>query len=249
MFFAVCPVDSIIHQRLIVNSVDEDFPSMGKQSSYEDVLETIRQRRSIRLFSDKKISNDEINQLIQLGRYAPTGHNSRKVCYSIINSREEVEYLLDNVIDLFKTLKSRLNSTFWMILITLAGKRESYMRAKENLYRLNSHIYHWGRGIDKVFHNSSTLILTHAAKDVPSPIEDCNIAAQNIALGAQSLGLGSTFIGYLHKSWYYSKKIRKIIDLPSNHLLHACLAVGTPKNKFKRLVSRPEPSIVFKKLK
>ncbi|MHA1954778.1 MAG: nitroreductase family protein [Candidatus Heimdallarchaeaceae archaeon] len=245
----ICPVDSIIHQRLIVNSVDEDFPSMDKLSSYEAVLEIIRQRRSIRLFSDKQITSDEINQLIQLGRYAPTGHNSRKVCYSIINSREEVEYLLDNVIDLFKTLKSRLDSVFWMILITLLGKRESYMRAKENLYRLNSHIYHWGEGIDKVFHNSSTLILIHAAKDVPSPIEDCNIAAQNIGLGAQTLGLGSTFIGYLHKSWYYSKKIRKIIDLPSNHLLHACLAVGTPKNKFKRLVSRPEPSIVFKKLK
>lgn len=245
----ICPVDAIIHQRLIVNSVDEDFPSMGKLSSYEAVLEIIRQRRSIRLFSDKQITSDEINQLIQLGRYAPTGHNSRKVCYSIINSREEVEYLLDNVIDLFKTLKSRLSSSFWMILITLLGKRESYMRAKENLYRLNSHIYHWEKGIDKVFHNSSTLILIHAAKDVPSPIEDCNIAAQNISLGAPTLGLGTTFIGYLHKSWYYSKKIRKIIDLPSSHLLHACLAVGTPKNKFKRLVSRPEPSIIFKQLR
>ncbi|NPD88174.1 MAG: 4Fe-4S binding protein [Asgard group archaeon] len=245
---AVCPVDAIIHQRLNVSTIDEDFPLIGKQVSYDEILESIRQRRSIRLFSTRKITKEEINQLIQLGRYAPTGHNSRKVCYTIIDGREQIEYLLDNVIELFRKMKSRLSSPFWMILITLLGKRESYMRAKENLYRLNSHIYHWEKGIDKVFHNSSTLILLHAAKDVPSPIEDCNIAAQNIALGTQTLGLGSTFIGYLHKSWYYSKKIRNIVDLPDDHLLHACLAVGKPKNKFRRLVSRPEPSVVFKNI-
>jgi nitroreductase/NAD-dependent dihydropyrimidine dehydrogenase PreA subunit len=246
---ALCPVDAIEHQRLNLTSLDEDFPLVGKQLTYDEVIEVIRQRRSIRLFSNQKISRDQISKLIQLGRYAPTGHNSRKVCYTIIDGRDEVLFLLENMIELFKKLKSQLNSPFWMILVTLLGKRESYMKAKANLYRLNSHIYHWEKGIDKVFHNSSTLILIHAAKDVPSPIEDCNIAAQNISLGAPTLGLGSTFIGYLHKSWYYSKKIKKIIDLPSNHLLHACLAIGKPKHKFRRLVSRPEPVVVYKKIK
>jgi nitroreductase/NAD-dependent dihydropyrimidine dehydrogenase PreA subunit len=244
----ICPVDSIIHQRLNETTLDEDFPLIDQKLSYEEILETIRQRRSIRLFSDKKITREEIDQLIQLGRYAPTGHNSRKVCYTIIDGREDIKYILDNMIVLFKKLRSMVSNPLWMILITLLGKRETFLKVRRNLYRLNSHIYHWEKGIDKVFHNSSTLILLHAAKDVPSPIEDCNIAAQNIALGAQSLGLGSTFIGYLYKSWYYSKRIKKIIGLPKEHLLHVCLAVGTPKNKFRRLVSRPEPSVVYKKI-
>ena len=246
---AICPTDSIFHQRLNVNSLDEDFPLAGKQFTYDEILEAIRQRRSIRLFSNEKITREEIKRLINLGRYAPTGHNSRKVCYTIIESREEVLFLLENMIELFKKLRSMVSNPFWMFLLTLVGKRESFLKVKRNLYRLNSHIYHWEQGIDKVFHNSSSLILIHAAKDVPSPIEDCNIAAQNIAIGAQILGLGTTFIGYLQKSWHYSRKIRKVIDLPSDHLLHVCLAIGTPKHKFRRLVSRPEPLVSFKKIK
>ena len=238
----ICPVDAIFHQRLNETTLDEDFPLIGKQLSYEQILEAIRQRRSIRLFSNRKITKEEIEQLIQLGRYAPTGHNARKVCYTVIDGREDVEYLLDNMIELFKKLRSMVNNPFWMMLLTLLGKRDTLLKVKKNLYRLNSHIDHWEKGIDKVFHNSSTLILLHAAADVPSPIEDCNIAAQNIALGAQILGLGSTFIGYMQKSWHYSKRIKSIVHLPEDHVLHVCLAVGTPKNKFRRLVSRPEPS-------
>ncbi|MHA2358271.1 MAG: nitroreductase family protein [Candidatus Heimdallarchaeaceae archaeon] len=241
---AVCPEDAIIHHRMIEHSLEEDFPLRDEQISYDQILENIRQRRSIRLFTRKKVTNDEINKLIQLGRYAPTGHNARKVCYSVIDGREEIEYILDNMIDLFKRIKKRLNSIFWTVLIYLLGKSKSYNKARKSLYRLESHIYHWEQGIDKVFHNSSTVILIHAHKDVPSPIEDCNIAAQNIMLGAQSLGLGATYIGYLLKSWDYSSTIKKIIDLPEGHILYATLAIGTPKNNFKRLVPRPEPKVI-----
>ncbi len=243
---AVCPENAIIQHRMIENSLDEDFPMKGKTLSYEQVLETIRQRRSIRYFSDKKVTKDQTNQLIQLGRYAPTGHNDRKVCYTIINDREELEFLLDTMIILFKKLKKQIKNPLWNLLALAAGKKEILEKAKNSLYRLESHIEHWEKGIDKVLHYSSTLLLIHAHEDTSSPIEDCNIAAQNIALGAPTLGLGATFIGYVQKSWENSKRIRKIINLPANHILYACLAVGYPKDKYRRLVPRPEPQVTFK---
>ena len=210
---AVCPENAIIQHRMIENSLDEDFPMKGKTLSYEQVLETIRQRRSIRYFSDKKVTKDQTNQLIQLGRYAPTGHNDRKVCYTIINDREELEFLLDTMIILFKKLKKQIKNPLWNLLALAAGKKEILEKAKNSLYRLESHIEHWEKGIDKVLHYSSTLLLIHAHEDTSSPIEDCNIAAQNIALGAPTLGLGATFIGYVQKSWENSKRIREIIVL------------------------------------
>jgi nitroreductase/NAD-dependent dihydropyrimidine dehydrogenase PreA subunit len=240
---AVCPENSIIHHRMLVNSLDEDFPTKGKTISYEQVLETIRQRRSIRCFTDKKVSDEQINQLIQLGRFAPTGHNDRKVCYTIINDRKELEYLLDTMIGLFKKLRKQLKNPLWNLLANLAGKKYLVDRAKKSLYRLDSHIYHWEKGIDKVLHNSSTLLLIHTHKDTSSPIEDCNIAAQNIGLGAPTLGLGATFIGYVQKSWEISSKIKEILKLPKDHNLYAALAIGYPKNKYRRLVPRPEPMI------
>lgn len=243
---AVCSENAIIQHRMIENSLNEDFPKKGKTLSYEQVLETIRQRRSIRYFSDKKVTNEQIKQLIDLGRYAPTGHNDRNVCYTIINDRKKLEFLLDTMIELFKKLKKQLNSTFWNAIASIAGKKKFFDKAKKSLYRLESHIEYWEKGIDKILHYSSTLLLIHTHEDTSSPIEDCNIAAQNIALGAPTLGLGATFIGYVQKSWEISTRIREIIDLPDNHSLHACLAVGYPKNRYRRLVPRPEPSINYK---
>ncbi len=242
----VCSENAIVQHRMIEKSLDEDFPKKGKTLSYEQVLETIRQRRSIRYFSDKKVTKEQIKQLIDLGRYAPTGHNDRKVSYTIINDRNELEYLLDNMIELFKKLKKQLNSTFWNVLAVLTGKKKFFDKAKKSLYRLESHIDHWEKGIDKVLHYSSTLMLIHTDNETSSPIEDCNIAAQNIALGAPSLGLGATFIGYVQKSWENSNRIREIINLPQNHTLYACLAIGYPKNNYRRLVPRPEPSVTWK---
>ncbi len=242
---AVCPENAIIQHRMIEKSLEEDFPMKGKTLSYEQVLEIIRQRRSIRYFSKKKVTKEQIEQLIALGRYAPTGHNDRKVCYTIINDREKLEYLLDTMIELFKKLKKQLNSTLWNFLAVLAGKKKFFDKAKKSLYRLESHIEHWEKGIDKVLHYSSTLILIHTDNETSAPIEDCNIAAQNIALGATTLGLAATFIGYVQKSWENSKEIREIINLPENHTLFACLAVGFPRNNYKRLVPRPEPSVTY----
>jgi len=244
---AVCSENAIIQHRMLETSLDENFPKKGKTISYEQVLETIRQRRSIRYFSKKKVTKEKIEQLITLGRFAPTGHNDRKVCYTIINDRKKLEFLLDNMIELFKKLKKQLNSKVWSALAVLSGKKKFFDKARKSLYRLESHIEHWEKGIDKVLHYSSTLFLIHAPIGTSSPIEDCNIAAQNIALGAPTLGLGATFIGYVQKSWENSDQIRDIINLPENHLLHAVLAIGYPKNEYRRLVPRPEPTVNYSK--
>ena len=242
---SVCPVDAIIQHRMIVNSIDEEFPVKGKTLTYEQVLETIRQRRSIRYFSNKKITEKQIEQLITLGRYAPTGHNDRSVCYTIINDRKKLEFLIDNMIVFYKQTKKKLNSKMWNFLAFIVGKRNFFLKAKKSLYRLESHIEFWEKGLDKVLHHASTLFLIHTHKDTSAPKEDCNIAAQNIALGAPTLGLGATFIGYVQKSWENSKEIREILNLPKDHTLYACLAVGYPKNNYRRLVPRPESKINF----
>ena len=240
---AVCYVDAIKHKRLITKSLDINFPKVEKVQNYQNTLALIRQRRSIRYFNKKKITDEQISQLIELGRFAPTGHNARKVAYTIVKEREQIEDILNEMILFFKELQKKVSSPLWNILAALAGKRKSFNQVKKNMYRINSHVTHWDKGIDKVFHNASTLILIHVTNRTAAPVEDCNIAAQNILLGAPSLGLGGTFIGYLVHSWKRSKKIKEMLDLPNEHGLYACLAIGYPKNKFKRYVPRPEPKV------
>ena len=52
---------------------------------------------------------------------------------------------------------------------------------------------------------------------MPSPFEDCVIAAENIMLGAQSFELGGTYIGYLVKAWEHSKYDKELIKWVKRH--------------------------------
>lgn len=58
-----------------------------------DVLEAIFTRRSIRKFLDKKISESDVNLILQAGMYAPSANNGQTWRFVVINERE----LLDSI--------------------------------------------------------------------------------------------------------------------------------------------------------
>ncbi len=57
---------------------------------YEESIQFLRKRRSIRKYKDKEINNDDIVKLIKMARYSPTGHNSQTAGWHVINGKEKV---------------------------------------------------------------------------------------------------------------------------------------------------------------
>lgn len=63
-----------------------------------DQTENLRSRRSIRKFTDEKLNKEQIEALVEAGRYAPTGMNSQKTAFIAIQDPE------------WKNVISRLNA-------------------------------------------------------------------------------------------------------------------------------------------
>ena len=59
-------------------------------------------------------------------------------------------------------------------------------------------------------------------------IRDLSIAAQNLVLRATELGLGTCYIGWLHKD-----KIKKVLNVPGNYIIPFVITVGYPAEKPK----------------
>ncbi|MHA1115915.1 MAG: nitroreductase family protein [Candidatus Heimdallarchaeaceae archaeon] len=241
---AICPQDAIVNTRMGDN-LDVDFPLVPSNIDYEKALSFIRLRRSIRKFKSELISEEKVKQLLEFSRFAPTGHNTNAVEYTIIIGRDKIDVLWGETIQLMKEVIRKINNPFWVGIAFLAGKKNFVKEAKKNEYRLNSHIINFENKKDTIFHGAPMLILLHTGKKAASPIEDCAIASENIMLGANTLGLGATIIGYFVRAWKHSKKIKKLVNLPKGHVLHSCLSVGVPTYNFRRLVPRPEPNISF----
>jgi len=60
-----------------------------------EIIEGIITRRSIRKYTDKKISDDQINTLLKSGMYAPSANNKQPWHFIVINDRKILSKIVD----------------------------------------------------------------------------------------------------------------------------------------------------------
>jgi nitroreductase len=126
------------------------------------VIETIKQRRSIRRFLADQIKDDELNLILEAGIYAPSGHNDQPWHFTIIQNKDIIDQI--NI----KCKSLMLNAqTDWIVKM---GQSEKY----------------------HVFHNAPTVVVVSGeinSNDELSycPMGDCSAAIQNMILAAPAL--------------------------------------------------------------
>jgi len=151
------------------------------------ILEAIRNRRSIVRFETAPIEEEEVEAILEAGRWAP----------------------------------SWLNRQPWrFILIT-------DQNIKERLSEIVPTIYNLGMKEAPI----CIAVCVDPKEDPFHYIEDGAIAAQNMALAAHSLGLGSCWIGVLDLKDKDSaeEKIKEILNVPKNCRVISLLPIGVPK--------------------
>jgi len=95
-----------------------------------------------------------------------------------------------------------------------------------------------------IFYQAPVLLVTHADRRITfCPVEDSTLAAYNMMLMAQSLGLGTCFIGYFYPKANKSKKVRDILGVPVENDIYMAFTFGYPAVHFLRLVDRKEPNV------
>jgi nitroreductase len=59
-----------------------------KEDSVMDVLQAIKGRRSIRKYTQERISEDQLNQILEAGRWAPSRGNSQPWKFIVLNDEQ-----------------------------------------------------------------------------------------------------------------------------------------------------------------
>jgi nitroreductase len=67
--------------------------TLGKNMN--QVLQTIRQRRSVRAFIDQSVSDEILKPILDAGRYAPSGHNTQPWRIVVVKSAEKRKQLAE----------------------------------------------------------------------------------------------------------------------------------------------------------
>ena len=222
---AVCP-----HSALSVKGVDiEDCPEIEKalDLSWDQAKQFLRSRRSIRLFKEKAIDRESMEQLIETARYAPTASNAQNLHWTVIEGRDKLEALSRETINWMK-----------QVIEALPGSPAAdYFRPV---------VARWNTGYDGILRTAQSLIVASAPKENTNGLVDLSIALTYLELAALSLGLGTCWAGLLRAAMLATPELVESMGLPEGHTWFYPMMIGYPKFKYLRLPERKVPVIHWK---
>lgn len=166
-----------------------------------EVIQNILDRRSVRVYSDEQIKQEDLNLILESGLFAPSGCNMQPWHFTVIQNKE----LLD-----------KLNIETKKELLTCGNERfEDY--AKNEAFN--------------IFYNAPSIIIISGEKSALVPQIDCAAATENMMLAAESLGIGSCWIGlitYLFKKEQGEKFIKQL-EIPDGYEPYYAMTLGYKK--------------------
>jgi len=206
---SACSEDAII--RSDMDDV-EDFPTGKKIEEfveYEDLMNLFRAKRSLRRYKKEKVDDDSLNKIFKAIRYAPSGGNSRMWKFTLVSDQKKIEILRERIIEEVSKVNHRYAKGY---------------RVKKKL------------GMDPIFFDAPhLLILYYPPNSLPSGI-NTGIALTYGMLAAESIGVGSCWIGVAHRLLAANKDLRNMVGIDG--IIGGVLTLGYPAIKYYRFPSR-----------
>lgn len=171
-------------------------------------LESIRTRRSTRKFKSTPIEQEKLDQIIEAGRYAPSGGNCQTCHFIVVRNKDVLDKLAE-----------------------LAQSAFAKMEIEEGMYiSIVNSIKHSKKGVYVFHYDPPCLIIVANRKDYGNNIADCSCALENMMIAANKLDLGSCWINQL--KWLNEDpellRYEQSLGLGENERIYGALAVGYP---------------------
>ena len=214
---AICPMNAVSIPDYEMEEVEElDADRVG--FDIDQLLHTIKARRSIRRFEDRPVEQEKLEKIIQAGRYTATAVNRQDSRFIIVQKElAELKKIIWNGIDDVIGHPEDTEKGLLMLFKFLAEKRTG--------------------GIDFIFREAPVVL--YIAADAPQ--SSC-LAAQNIELAAISQGLGVLYNGYLSDATNSNETAREWLDMEDKKV-QICMLIGYPDVTYKRTAPRRKADV------
>ena len=97
---ALCHKEAIAHSEMDMNNFIGIDPEVN--ITQEEFKAFLRSRRSHRDFKDKEIPRQDLDELVDMCRYAPTGGNMQNVQVIVVRDKEVIQKISDITVDTFE---------------------------------------------------------------------------------------------------------------------------------------------------
>ncbi|MBM6985635.1 MAG: nitroreductase [Acidaminococcaceae bacterium] len=187
-----------------------------------EALDLIRTRHSCRKFTARPVEPEKVEQVVEAGRYAPSGGNNQYTHFLVLRDRAVLSEVA-----------------------RIAREEFAKMEVTSDTYQSLANSIRFSKKGDYIFHyNAPVLILTANRIAYGNAMADCCCAVENMLLMANALDLGSCYINQM--KWLNEDPVMtdylRTLGLREGEKVFASLVLGYADTKdglpFRRVVAR-----------
>ena len=221
-------------------------------ADWNDVEHAILTRRSIRKFKGRQVPAHMIRRILEMGRFAPSQGNCQPWSFVVVRDKAMIAEMDQYCVAVCKNMTATIDYTNYP---SGSEQRATIMENTQKLNRESPNSFHpvpmtaiksIANGRFAVFHRAPTVILILMDKrGVGVPEVDIGVAGTNIVLAAQSLGLGTCWIGF-SKLLSSNPALVEKLGVQSPFEIAEAISVGYPiGNPTQQAISRQTHQIVW----
>lgn len=218
---AVCPVGALS----IFGKNPEDSATCDNLPNDYEMLNLIKNRRSIRHYKNENIDPEKMQKLKDILNWTPTGVNNHGLHFAFIDDVEVMNDFRD--LTNGKLLRVLTNPA----LKNLAGKFDRYKNA-------------FLKGEDIIFRGAPHMLVVSAPVDAPCCDIDPVIALSYFELYAKSLNIGTCWCGIAYSVIKMFPDLCEYLEIPQNYKVGYAMLFGNPDVDYPRAVQPEECKFV-----
>lgn len=187
----------------------------------ETAKQFLRARRSIRTYRQTPVPREQLLQLVDMARLAPTGSNQQGISYIIVEDKKIMEKSSEIIIEWMEK-----NSVYKKFDVMLQAYRE--------------------RGNDTILRGAPHLILALADEEFQRGRENAIFSLTYLELYAPALGLGSCWAGIFEICAFSGHKpLLELFNIPAGKKITGAVMAGYPQYRYQRLTDRNPLEVAF----
>lgn len=219
---AICPVNAVAIPKYDMEDVEE-YDKATFDISPENMLHTIKFRRSIRKFKAEKIEKAKVQNMLNAGRYTATARNLQGTRFVFVQGQLEE----------FKKL-------VWDKMPEIVAGVEQEAPVYAGIFKGFYERWQENHEDDGLFFNTPSMMVV--ATDNPL---DGGLAAANIENMAVTDGLGALYSGYLMRIISACPDLREWLGIGSKGVA-CCMLLGYPAVTYRRTAPRRQADVILK---
>ena len=228
---AVCPEDAIAHSSFPLGAcplIERD------KGDLEKLIGFIRERRSVRVYRDKRVEREVVKALVDTARWAPTGGNRQNISWLVVDDEKTInalskhinDVLVKGAADLRKSISPGMDPDEQKLALRQAKTFEHLERRQK-------------KGERPLFFGAPILLFALTPTSRFTGRDDAVISGYTMQLTAAQMGLATCQIGYFIAGMAFEEELcKEILRFPDDKQVQMVLTLGYPKYKLRRMVSR-----------